>query len=192
MYATIDHFVLQRAEGSEAYRNLMSETYATLVKDHPIVIYDLHDNAGSFDVIGLFPWANFVLSSSTLDTRIETYRAYDIVKDQSLHAEYFLQNQQRPSVRVHNPELVEKMRERYVLENQYVHGPSYYDEADGRRVFKRHTNVSQIEIVIPSGYRLVSSVPEGILNTSHERPFLTIQDIGDTHLEVVMERATLD
>ena len=187
----VDDFVLERGADSASYRKLMSETHDVVVKDHPMVIYDLHDGLGSFDVIGLFPWATFTLAASTLDTRIETYHAYDIVKDQALNAEYFLEGSQRPSVRVHNPELVEKMRERYVLENRYVHAPSYYEEANGRRVFKRHTNVSQIEIVIPDGYRVVSSSPQGVLNEQYERPYLSIQDIGDTFIEVVMERVSL-
>lgn len=181
-------FVLQRGSATEAYRALMRETFDITVKDHPIVIYDLHAAPGSFDTIGLFPWANFVLSSSTLDTRIATYHAYDIVKDAPLHAEYFMQNEQRPSVRVHNPALLEKMRERYVLENHYIHAPSYFEEADGCRVFKRHTNVSNIEIVIPQGYRVVSSQPEGTLHAGFDRPYLVIHDVGDTHIVVVMER----
>ncbi|MGA1529735.1 MAG: right-handed parallel beta-helix repeat-containing protein [Kiritimatiellia bacterium] len=184
-------FILQRGADSALYRDLMNETYAAAVTDHPLVIYDLLDEAGAFDVIGLFPWANFSLSASTLDTAIERYHAYDIVEDQPLNAEYFLQNNQRPSVKVHNPELMEKMRERYVLENRYVHGPSYFDNAEGLRVFKRLTNVSQIEVVIPAGYELVSSKPEGVLRDGFERPYLSINDIGDTHLEIVMRRNAL-
>jgi len=184
-------FILQRGADSALYRDLMNETYAAAVTDHPLVIYDLLEEAGAFDVIGLFPWANFSLSASTLDTAIERYHAYDIVEDQPLNAEYFLQNNQRPSVKVHNPELLEKMRERYVLENRYVHGPSYFDNAEGLRVFKRLTNVSQIEVVIPAGYELVSSKPEGVLRDGFERPYLSINDIGDTHLEIVMRRTAL-
>lgn len=180
-------FILQRGATTDAYRTLMRETYGIAAKDHPTVIYDLHATPGSFDTIGLFPWANFVLSSSTLDTRIATYQAYDIVKDAAINAEFFMQNEQRPSVRVHNPGLLEKMRERYVLENHYIHPPSYFEEAGGRRVFKRHTNVSNIEVVIPDGYQLVSSSPEGQLHGGSERSYLVIQDVGDTHLEVIME-----
>lgn len=184
-------FILQRGAATALYRDLMNETYAAAVTDHPLVIYDLQDEVGAFDVIGLFPWANFSLSASTLDTAIERYHAYDIVKDQPLNAEFYLQNNERPSVKVHNPELLEKMRERYVLENRYVHGPSYFDNADGLRVFKRLTNVSQIEVVIPAGFEVVSSSPEGVLSQGFDRPYLSINDIGDTHIEILMRRTAL-
>ncbi len=180
-------FVLVRGADTAGYHALMREAFGTAVKDHPIVIYDLRDDVGSFDVIGLFPWATFSLAASTLDTTIQSYNAYDIVNDQPLHAAYELMNGDRPSVRVHNPDLLEKMRERYVLENHYVHAPSYFDQPDGRRVFKRHTNVSQMEIVLPAGYRLVSSVPEGVLQAGFDRPYLIIRDVGDTYIEVVLE-----
>ena len=182
-----NEFVLARGQATSVYRDLMDATYEAAVKDHPIIVYDLHQELGVFDAITLFPWANFVVSASAIDTKIEAYQAYDWVADQPLNAELFVEKDQRPSVRVHNPELVEKMRERYVLENVYVHPASYVQEENGRRVFRRMTNVSQIEVVIPSGYRLVSSSPEGILHAGGDRPFVSIHDIGVTQVEVVME-----
>lgn len=181
-------FVLPRGGAIDAYRNLMVQTYGEAVSDHPIIIYDLHAEPGVFDAITLFPWASFVVSASTLDTKIEQYEAYDWVGDRALHAEYFQGGDSRPGVKVHNPEIAEKMRERYVLENVYVHPGSYYDEADGRRVFKRMTNLAQIEVVIPAGYRVVSCVPEGVLHEHSTRPYISIHDVGVTHIEVVMER----
>jgi hypothetical protein len=129
-----------------------------------------------------------VLSASAVDTRIEQYQAYDVVAGQPIHAEYFVQGDSRPSVRVFNPALLEKMRERYVLENRYVHGPSYFDDADGRRIFRRMTNISQIEVVIPSGYRVVSASPVAVLHEGGDRPYLSMVDIGFTDVEVIMDR----
>ncbi|HMO99282.1 MAG TPA: hypothetical protein PKE26_09260 [Kiritimatiellia bacterium] len=186
-----DEFVLQRGVSTEAYRALMMEVYHAAVKDHPIIVYDLHPAPGSFDAIGLFPWANFTLSASAIDTRIEHHEAYDVVADRRLNSEYFVQGDNRPSVRVHNPELIEKMRERYVLENIYIHAPSYFEEPDGRRIFRRMTNVSQIEVVIPAGYRVVSATPAAVVHAGGDRTYLTMEDIGVTHVEVIMERATL-
>ena len=182
-----NEFVLARGQATSVYRDLMDTTYEAAVKDHPIIVYDLHQELGVFDAITLFPWANFVVSASAIDTKIESYEAYDWVADQPLHAELFMQNDERPSVRVHNPELLEKMRERYVLENRYIHPASYVQEESGRRVFRRMTNVSQIEVVIPTGYKFVSSTPEGILHEGGDRPYISIHDIGETDVEVIME-----
>ncbi len=182
-------FVLQRGLATSAYHDLMMETYHAAVKDHPIIVYDLQPQVAHFDAIGLFPWANFVLAASAVDTRIERYEAYDVVGNRALSAEYMEQpGDGRPSVRVHNPELLEKMRERYVLENRYVHAPSYLDEPDGRRIFRRMTNVSQIEVVIPAGYQAVSSTPASIEQNHGGRSYLVMEDVGITHIEVIMER----
>lgn len=182
-------FILQRGTDTGSYRDLMDKSYESAVKDHPIIVYDLHQEPSVFDAITLFPWASFVVSASTIDTIIEDYEAYDWVEDRKLNAEFVKQSDQRPSVRVNNPEIVEKMRERFVLENRYVHPGSYYDDADGRRVFKRMTNVSQIEVVIPEGYRVISFSPDAILyDNEGRRPYLSMQDIGNTYIEVVLER----
>ncbi len=182
-----DEFVLARGQASSVYRDLLDATYEAVVKDHPIIVYDLHDEPGVFDAITLFPWANFTVSASAIDTKIESFEAYDWVGDQPLNAEYYLAENVRPSVRVHNPELLEKMRERYVLENRYIHPASYVQEENGRRIFRRMTNVGQIEVVIPSGYKLVSSSPEGVLNTGGDRAYISIHDIGNTDIEVILE-----
>jgi len=181
--------VLQRGADTDTYRDMMDRSYEAAVKDHPIIVYDLHQEPSVFDAITLFPWASFVVSASAIDTVIEEYEAYDWVADRKLNAEFIKQADQRPSVKVDNPEIVEKMRERYVLENRYVHPASYYDDADGRRVFKRMTNVSQIEVVIPEGYRVISYSPDAILyDNEGRRPYLSMQDIGNTYIEVVLER----
>jgi hypothetical protein len=182
-----NEFVITRGNPTDSYRELMDTTYEAAVKDHPIIVYDLHQETAVFDAITLFPWASFVVSASAVDTKIEAYEAYDWVADQPLNAEFFMQNNVRPSVRVNNPELLEKMRERYVLENRYVHAGSYFDDEQGRRVFRRMTNVSQIEVVMPAGYRLVSVSPDGILHEGADRAFISIQDIGNTDVEVVLE-----
>lgn len=184
-----NEFIIRRGADTSTYRDMMDRSYEAAVKDHPIIVYDLHQEPTVFDAITLFPWATFTVSASAIDTIIEDYEAYDWVADRKLNAEYLKQADQRPSVRVHNPEIVEKMRERYVLENRYVHPGSYYDDDQGRRIFKRMTNVSQIEVVIPDGYRVVSFSPDAILyENDGRRPYLSMQDIGNTYIEVVMER----
>lgn len=183
-----NEFILARGTSTDAYRNLMDATYEAAVKDHPIIVYDLHPEPAVFDAITLFPWASFVVSASAVDTKIEEYRAYDWIADRPLNAEFFMQGDVRPSVRVNNPEIVEKMRERYVLENRYVHAASYYDDQNGHRIFKRMTNVAQIEVVIPNGYRVVSASPDGILYDGSDRAYLSMQSIGMTDVEVVLER----
>jgi hypothetical protein len=182
-----EEFVLVRGGSVAGYRDLMDATYEAAVKDHPIVIYDLPAEPGAFDVIILYPWASFTIGASTVDTVIESFEAYDWVADRPLHAEYFKQGDVRPSVRVHNPDIVEKMRERFVLENRYVHPGSYFDDEQGRRIFRRMTNIAQIEVVIPPGYQVVSASPEAI-QVNAERAYLSMQDIGVTEVEVVMER----
>jgi len=183
-----NEFVLTRGNSTDSYRDLMDTTYEAAVKDHPIIVYDLHQEPAVFDAITLFPWASFVVSASAVDTKIEAYEAYDWVADKPLNAEFFMQNNVRPSVRVNNPEIVEKMRERYVLENRYVHAGSYFDNEKGQRIFRRMTNVAQIEVVIPTGYRLVSVSPDGILHDGADRSYISIQDVGSTDIEVVLER----
>lgn len=183
-----NEFTLRRGVGFDAYQQLMDTTYEAAVKDHPIIIYDLHDEAGVFDAITLFPWATFTVSASAVDTVINRYEAYDWVADRQINAEFVRERDNRPSVRVNNPELVEKMRERYVLENEYVHPESYFDDGQGNRVFRRMTNLAQIEVVIPHGYEVVSHKPEGILHAGGERPYLSIQDVGVTHVEVILRK----
>lgn len=184
-----DEFVMPRGTETSVYRDLMDHSYESAVKDHPIIVYDLHQEPGVFDAITLFPWATFTVSASAVDTKIEDYEAYDWVADRALNAEYLEQADKRPSVRVNNPEIREKMRERFVLENRYVHPASYFDTEDGHRVFRRMTNLAQIEIVIPEGFRVVSFSPDAIQYSNPAgRPYLSMQDIGDTHIEVVLER----
>lgn len=180
-------FILARGQPVSLYRGLMDTTYVSAVKDHPIIVYDLHPETGVFDAITLFPWASFVVSASAIDTRIEDFQAYDWIEDQPLHAEYVEEADRRPSVRVHNPELVEKMRERYVLENRYVHPASYREEPDGKRIFRRMTNVAQIEVVIPAGFRVVSTSPAGLVHEGADRTYVSIHDFGETQVEVIME-----
>jgi len=181
-------FRLESGVATDAYRNLMRETFTTVVKHHPIIVYDLQPEAGAFDAIGLFPWATFTLTASTKDTVIQEYRAFDLLTRDSLHAEY-AEDQMRPSVRVLNPQLTEKMRERYVLENRYVHPASYFDETPDRRTFKRMTNVAQIEVVIPEGYALLSSQPEGRQTSDADgRDVVVITSMGETIVQVNLER----
>jgi hypothetical protein len=185
-----EEMVLVRGGLSETYRDLMDETYTAAVKDHPIILYDLHDEPGFFDAITLFPWATFTVNASAADTVIDTFRAYDWVGERALRAEYVVQADQRPGVKVDNPELVEKMRERYVLENLYVHPASYFEDEAGRRVFRRMTNLGRIEVAIPHGYQVVSVKPLGapVPGGDGAREVIAIEDIGVTHVEVVMER----
>jgi len=180
-------FIVTRGNAISGYRELMDTAYGEAVKDHPIIIYDLQNELGSFDAITLFPWASFVVSASAIDTRIANFEAYDWVADRPLQASYFQLNNVRPSVRVDNPELVEKMRERYVLENRYIHPASYFEEENGRRIFRRMTNLSQIEVITPAGYRVVASTPEAIQHTIANRTYLSIHDMGNTDVEIIME-----
>lgn len=184
----IGEFVLQRGRPIRGYRDLMDTTYVEVIKDHPIIVYDLPQQAGSFSAITLFPWATFTVAASAIDTRIASFEAYDWVADRALNAVYQQDDANRPSVRVFNPELLEKMRERYVLENIYIHPASYYDDENGLRIFRRVTNVAQIEVMIPRGYRVVSSKPEALVLGDQNRTWLSIHDLGFTDLEVILEK----
>jgi hypothetical protein len=181
-----NEFVLARGQPTSLYRDLMDTTYEAAVKDHPIIVYDLHDEPGVFDAVTLFPWATFTVSASAIDTRIDTHEAYDWVADRALHSELIREADQRPAVRVNNPEILEKMRERYVLESRYVHPASYVQEPDGRRIFRRMTNLAQIEVVAPNGYTVVESTPPGVVNDGGDRALVSIHDVGVTHVEVIM------
>jgi len=180
-------FVMERGLSVDSYLTLMDSTYESAVKDHPIIVYDLHNELGVFEAITLFPWASFQVTASAVETVIHDYDTYDWVNDRQLNAEFVRQADNRPSVKVHNPEIVEKMRERYVLENIYEHPGSYYVDENGNRIFKRMTNLAQIEVVIPKGYKYVSSKPEAVLHDNADRAYLSMQDIGVTHVEVVLE-----
>ncbi|HMP35783.1 MAG TPA: right-handed parallel beta-helix repeat-containing protein [Kiritimatiellia bacterium] len=181
-----NEFVLARGQPTSLYRDLMDTTYEAAVKDHPIIVYDLHDEPGVFDAVTLFPWATFTVSASAIDTRIDTHEAYDWVADRALHSELIREADQRPAVRVNNPEILEKMRERYVLESRYTHPASYVKEPDGRLVFRRMTNLAQIEVVAPIGYTVLESTPPGVVNEGGDRVFVSIHDIGVTHVEVIL------
>ncbi len=183
--------LIARSISPAAYRAQMDMMFDELVAMHPLVVYDLQPVPGQFDVICLFPWATFAVSASAIETSILQYDAYDWVTDESLHAVFQLGPDERPGVVANNPEKTEKNLDRYVLENRYVHEPSYrYNEA-GNLVFRRETNLSRIEVVLPKGYKALHANYPYDSRDAGGRQVLMINDVGFTTVEVEMIRTEM-
>jgi hypothetical protein len=177
---------LKKAEVEE-YRKLMDLVFAEKLPEHPVVIYDLmrEKELGSFGMTVLYPCATFAVSASTKDTRVVNYAAYDAISTRDLRAEYV--EASLPTVVVQNEDLTEKWPERYVLDALYCHPGSYFSSDTGQRLFRRHTNIPRIEIVVPEGYLPTSINYPAVLDWRDDRLTVKIDNMGDTFVEMVMD-----
>lgn len=167
-------------------RELMNVVKEKQVSLHPVVIYDLSETAGSFGVITLFPWSSFGVASSTPDTKIITYDAYDTVTQAILDTAFVKET--LPKVEVKGA-IEEKEAERYVLDTTYVHPASYTFNADGSRTFKRGTNFSRIEVIIPTGFTVLSVNLPSEIKEIDGKTVVTVQEVGMTQLEIELAPA---
>lgn len=179
-------FDLPRGLPLETLLGLLDATRAIAIDEHPIILYDLPAHPGPFGAIAIYPWASFSIAVSAPDTRIIDFDAHDLIEDRPLNAEYAEPNN-RPTVHVRNPDLLERMNGRYILESWYDHAPSYFDRDDGVRVFRRETSMPRIEIQVPAGFRVISVEPDGVVEQREGGSWVGIDDIGLTQIEILME-----
>jgi hypothetical protein len=168
----------------EEIRAEMDRAYQVVAAEHPSLIYTLSNELGSFNLTTLHPWATFTVVASANDTAIDAYAAHDLVAlteiDASCHTSPI------PRLIVKNEALFEKELERYALTATYVHPESYTTNATGQVVFNRLTTFSNISIVVPAGYDLVSLNYPHVVSDAEGRTIVDIVDIGRTDIKLVM------
>lgn len=182
-----DGLFLHRGSDPDSYRRLMREVFNQAIALHNRVIYDLPAEPGRFHVTVQNPWATFNVSASTRDTVLEVYDAYDRGTDKDLNASANQENG-LPTVSVVNPDIKEKVLDRYVVEKIFNHPPSYYRDGEGRLVFDRVTNISRIEVRPPAGYRVIEANHPGDQTLENGKCVLRMNDCGLTHLRIVMQQ----
>jgi hypothetical protein len=172
----------------EQYRALMDLVFEEKVAEHPLAVYDLTTDLGSFGVITLFPWASFSVAASAKDTVITDYEAYDLVTRQILNSAFEQMQNGHPAVRVNNAELKDQEQDRYVLDNLYIHPASYFAQ-NGLRCFKRETSFSRIEILLPAGYEMTDINLPAAVDVIDGQTVVKITDVGYTSIEMELAPA---
>ena len=174
----------------EEIRAEMESAYQVVAAEHPSLIYTLSNELGSFNLTTLHPWATFTVVASANDTAIDAYAAHDLVAlteiDASCHTSPI------PRLIVKNEALIEKELERYALTAAYVHPGSYTTNATGQLVFNRLTTFSNISIVVPAGYDVVSLNYPHVVSAAEGLTIVSIVDIGATAIKLVMAPRALD
>jgi hypothetical protein len=169
-----------------AYRAMLNFAMNEKLAEHPVVIYDLRHEPGSFGMSVLFPWATFSIAASAKDTQVVRYEAFDSATTKNLNAQLVPQSP-LPTVAVINPEIRDVNAQRYVLDCVYTHPGSYFADENGTRVFKRLTNVTQVEIVVPAGFEAASvNFPATIEPVPGGGQVVKITRVGAKQLEVIM------
>jgi hypothetical protein len=186
--ATAEELALRRGLSVDSYRALMKKVYEESLTAQPRIIYDLTDELGKFNLIVTYPYATFTVSASAKDTIIRNYDAYDRQTDASLHAQYLLAHGGHPSVAVINPQITDKAIDRFVLEKLFEHLPSYHEEADGRRVFTRLTNLPRIEVLLPAGWTLADGNPGITVEPRGNRQVAKLASMGMTTVTLTLVR----
>lgn len=171
---------------ADAYRRLMQVVYDASLEQHPCVIYGLTEQLGEFDVTVLYPIATFSIGAFTPDTRITSYRAFDLNTRDALRAS--LRLAERPWVDVVNPAVTEKGCDRFVLEKHFAHGPSYTRNDRGQLVFRRATTMARVEIYVPEGYLPVQVNYPAEFDRADGQYVVKIKRPGLLRVELVMER----
>ncbi|HPS01391.1 MAG TPA: hypothetical protein PLA90_07600, partial [Candidatus Sumerlaeota bacterium] len=162
------------------------------VTRHPLLVYDLGETLGAFDVTAFFNWANFAVSASEPQTtQIQQYEAYDLVGEKPLATQFLADysTQKLPTVLVNNPTLLEQGSYRYALQNRYVNPASYSQEDSGARVFKRETTVTNLQVVLPAGQIPTAVNYPATFERKDGRVVVKIVSIGTKKLEVKMQAA---
>jgi hypothetical protein len=162
----------------------MARAYEIVVAEHPSLIYTLSETPGTFNMTTLYPWATFAVRASTTNTFIDAYAAHDLVELTGISAS--CETSPIPRLIVKNETLLEKELDRYALTATYIHPESYATNAAGQLVFSRLTNFSNISVIGPVGYDLVSVSHPHTASTAGGRTTVTIVDIGRTAIKLVM------
>ena len=181
---TPDGKVPYRGGSVESYRKLTELILRKKFFEHPVVIYDLRNNLGRFGMTVLSPWATFTIAASTRDTEIVEHQAFDAATDKTLRDE--LVRLELPTVAVINQEIKDMAPERFVLNCLYAHPSSYFRNEQGQMVFKRLTNVTRVEIVVPPGYAPISVNYPAKIEQDEECQIVKIAEVGPKLIEVVM------
>jgi hypothetical protein len=166
----------------------MARTYEIVVAEHPPLIYTLSETPGTFNMTTLYPWATFAVRASTTNTFIDAYAAHDLVELTGISAS--CETSPIPRLIVKNETLIEKELDRYALTATYIHPESYATNATGQLVFSRLTSFSNISVIGPVGYDLVSvSHPHTAIKLvmaprAHDQALLpsTLQDVDVENL----------
>ncbi len=177
----------------KACRQMFQEAEADQVTRHPLLVYDLGEPLGAFDVTAFFNWATFAVSASEPQTtRICQYEAFDLVEEKTLNTQFQADysSLKLPTVLVNSPTLLEQGAYRYALQNRYENPPSYYQEDSGERVFKRETTVTNLEILLPPGLVPTSVNFPATFERKDGRVAVKIVSIGTKKIEVRMSAET--
>jgi len=169
-----------------SYQKLIKLISKNMLGEHPVVIYKLGDQLGAFGMATLFPWATFSVAASREETKIVHYDAYDGYTEEDLYAEY--QAGHRATIHVKNPTQLAQETDRYVLDTLYLDEGSYFQNELGQRVFRRLTNLSRIEILLPEGYVLQSINYPAEVEVLDGQIVVKITDVGNTLIEMVLEK----
>lgn len=171
--------------GLASYRKLIDLVLADKLAQHPVVIYELSKDLGEFGMTVLHPWATFSVKASAGDTTVATHEAFDRVTDNTLRSE--LIRQAFPTVVVANPEVTEVASERYALNCIYVHPQSYSRNEKGQFIFRRLTNLTRVQIIIPAGYAVSSvNMPAETVQENGSQ-VVKISRVGLKQIEVIMD-----
>jgi len=176
----------------DACHQMMKKAEEDQVTRHPLLVYDLGETLGAFDVTAFFNWANFAVSASEPQTtQIQQYEAYDLVGEKPLATQFLADysTQKLPTVLVNNPTLLEQGSYRYALQNRYVNPASYSQEDSGARVFKRETTVTNLQVVLPAGQIPTAVNYPATFERKDGRVVVKIVSIGTKKLEVKMQAA---
>lgn len=168
-------------------RQLMNEMLQEVVSESPVVEYNLTTEPGLFYVTTKFSVMQFATRSSTKDTEVREYVAYDSFTDISLPAE--LKYEEYPTIIVKGGEVFDRSDvDRYVLESLFYHPGSYYLDESSRLIFNRGTNFSRIVVIVPAGYAVTDiNFPAKISPQEDGRVRVELARYGWTDLHIVME-----
>ena len=169
----------------QEYKYQIAKIMSDVFSEHPVVIYTLGDSTGKFGMAGLHPKANFKVRSSSRNTEIIRYDAFDLETEKKLNADYF-EVEKYPAISVYNPTIVENSPERYALDTLFHHNSSYFLTENGMLVFNRLTSYTRIEVVVPHGFMPISSDHETIYDWQNDQVVAKITDIGYTPINLVM------
>lgn len=181
----LDGKIPHRGGSIESYRALTELVLRQKLSEHQVLVYDLRNEVGRFGMTTLSAWANFAVAASAADTEIVEHAALDLGTDKALHTE--LLRQAAPRVAVINPEIKDVERERYVLNCLYVHPKSYFLNEKGQLQFKRLTNVTRVEVIVPPGYKPTFVNFPAVIETVDGCQVVKITEIGPKTVEVVMD-----
>ncbi len=173
----------------EACRQMMKKAEEDQVTRHPLLVYDLGETLGAFDVTAFFNWATFAVSASEpLTTRIQQYEAFDLVGEKPLEAQFQADysSLKLPTVLVNSPSILEQGTYRYALQSRYENPPSYYQEDSGALVFKRETTVTNLQIVLPAGQIPTAVNYPATFERKEGRVVVKIVSIGTKKVEIRM------